>query len=314
MTVKIRMEAADVADLDAHEAALRTVLDIPESGSRDYRNRRSRRTAAAGDEDAEPGRRRYLESVGVRTTPAAAEASPAGRAPLAAAEDAKHRRDLAAEISVLTSADAALRAQPWAPLQPGDVVLSYLPADGHMSAYGSTYLAVDGETDTAGNAMLREVSVTALTFDDDDEDPTEKPEYLLRFDQDAGRWAMDMRVSGGEFVPWRDAPELTDASAVAGARVWAVQHLGELVDDPDRLSYLEWRPHQDGWTPVFVDAEPPAGKELTAFYDRGSSPAPVSWSSSAAARWCTAYRSGPRRPRSVPPPTGRGSDRGVHRA
>src|SRR5262249_50050553 len=32
--------AVDVAELDAHEAALRTVLDIPAAASRDYPNRR----------------------------------------------------------------------------------------------------------------------------------------------------------------------------------------------------------------------------------------------------------------------------------
>jgi hypothetical protein len=38
MSVRIRLEAADPAELDAHEAALRSVLTIPEPGSRDYRN------------------------------------------------------------------------------------------------------------------------------------------------------------------------------------------------------------------------------------------------------------------------------------
>lgn len=40
MPIRIRLEAVDVAELDAHEAALRSVLTIPEPGSRDYSNHR----------------------------------------------------------------------------------------------------------------------------------------------------------------------------------------------------------------------------------------------------------------------------------
>lgn len=74
--------------------------------------------------------------------------------PLAAAEDAKRRRDIAGEIGALMAGDADLRRQPWAPLRPGDVVLLYLQG----MAYGQTYLAVDDETDVDGHAMMREIS------------------------------------------------------------------------------------------------------------------------------------------------------------
>jgi hypothetical protein len=61
VAVRIRLEATDVAELDAHEAALRTVLDIPAVASRDYPNRRR------GGGEGEPGWRRYLDSTGTRT-------------------------------------------------------------------------------------------------------------------------------------------------------------------------------------------------------------------------------------------------------
>jgi hypothetical protein len=77
--------------------------------------------------------------------------------PLAAAEDAKRRRDIGGEIGALMSGDDALARQPWAPLRPGDVVLCYLPG---AVAYGQTFVAVDDETDIDGHAMMREVSRT----------------------------------------------------------------------------------------------------------------------------------------------------------
>lgn len=77
--------------------------------------------------------------------------------PLAAAEDAKHRRDIGGEIGALMAGDAELHRQPWVPLRPGDVVLCYLPGD---PAYGQTYLAVPDEADIDGHAMVREVSRT----------------------------------------------------------------------------------------------------------------------------------------------------------
>lgn len=51
--MKIRIEAADVAELERFEAALAAIADVG-SRSRDYRNRR------------DPGMRRYLEDVTLR--------------------------------------------------------------------------------------------------------------------------------------------------------------------------------------------------------------------------------------------------------
>lgn len=77
--------------------------------------------------------------------------------PLAAAEDAKRRRDIGGEIGALMSGADDLARQPWAPLRPGDVVLCYLPG---IPAYGQTFVAVEDEADIDGHAMMREVSCT----------------------------------------------------------------------------------------------------------------------------------------------------------
>jgi hypothetical protein len=84
--------------------------------------------------------------------------SPNGQhtSPLAAAEDAKSRRDLAGEIGALPAADAQLRAQTWHPLQPGDVVLTHTAfPDGFR--HGETYVAVDPAAGT--EATKRELYV-----------------------------------------------------------------------------------------------------------------------------------------------------------
>lgn len=68
--------------------------------------------------------------------------------PLSRATDAKHRRDLAAEVSILTDANADLESQPWLPLQPGDVVLVALP--GGPEFFGETYV---GRYDSFGTVL-----------------------------------------------------------------------------------------------------------------------------------------------------------------
>lgn len=84
--------------------------------------------------------------------------------PLARADDAKRRRDLAGELDALMQADQDLEAQPWHPLQPGDVVLCAFPPLGpDDEPYGETYVAMPGEdTDVAGNPMLQLVSASSL--------------------------------------------------------------------------------------------------------------------------------------------------------
>ena len=97
--------------------------------------------------------------------------------PLAAAEDAKRRRDIGGEIGALIAGGDALARQPWAPLRPGDVVLCHLPG---TPAYGQTFLAVPDETDVDGHAMMREVSRTG--FPDDLEEPDLAGFYELWFE------------------------------------------------------------------------------------------------------------------------------------
>lgn len=70
--------------------------------------------------------------------------------PLSRADDAKRRRDLADEISILRGTHADPESQPWYPLVAGDVVL--ISGEGGL---GETYLA---EPDDLGEMTLRRVS------------------------------------------------------------------------------------------------------------------------------------------------------------
>lgn len=247
MTVTIRLDGDTPAELDTYEAALRTVVDAPAT-KQDYANRRG------------PGARRFLKPTGVRTAAAAGDGEPEpGPSPRAVAEGFKRGRDLLGEISSLRAADADLERRPWFPLQPGDVVLMHLAADEHSPAYGETYLAVDDDTDIAGNAMLRQISRTpSLDVGEPD------PEYLLRYDSTAGRWELHSDLGDG-LQPWRSNPELTDPEALADAQMWAHQYI-QLVD-PDALGYLQWREHGDGLVPWFLPLGPPPGEQLTPFYE-----------------------------------------------
>ncbi len=260
MTVRIRLHADTGAELDEHETVLRRVLAVDEPASRDFRNRHRGR----GDNDGQDqrGLRRYLQSTGPRTDAAAAAGGPgdaAAMSPLAVAEGFKRGRDLAGEISTLRAADTDLERRPWFPLQAGDVVLMHLGADEFSPAFGETFVAVDDHTDIAGNAMLRQVSRTP-SLDAGEPDP----EYLLRYDTEAGCWALDAEFGEG-LQPWRSNPELTDADALADARIWAAQHI-QLVDDPDQLGYLQGREHDDGSVPWFLPLVAP-GEQLSSFYE-----------------------------------------------
>src|SRR5262245_41310549 len=67
--------------------------------------------------------------------------------PLAKAEEAKRRRDLAGELDALAAGQSSLEDAPWYPAKPGDVVhVRYDEVPGVMPAHGETYL-VDGEPD-----------------------------------------------------------------------------------------------------------------------------------------------------------------------
>jgi hypothetical protein len=92
--------------------------------------------------------RRYLD-IALPTAVAARVPSP-----LELATDAKHRRDLADEISILTNAGNDLEAQPWYPLVAGDVVLMTVGVDADL---GETYIA---EADEYEDVVLRRVSAT----------------------------------------------------------------------------------------------------------------------------------------------------------
>jgi len=246
--VRIRLEAAKPQDLDAHEAALRTVLDLAPAGA-DYPNRRG------------PGARRYLESVGVRTTAAAGPAD--APSPLAVAEDFKRGRDLFGEIGALRAADEDLERRPWFPLQPGDVVLLHLPADAHSPAFGQTFLAVGDDTDIAGNAMLREVSRTRSPRDE--ARAVERgPDYLLRYDSGDQRWVLDTRDLDDALRHWLDGPAELGRHQEAEAQTWAAGQIADIEGDRELTG---WQDSDGGQVPVFADDRPDVAEPLTPFYE-----------------------------------------------
>ncbi len=123
---------------DAALNVLKTGMDVS-SVSRPYPNRE------------DPGARVYVHARPRPQGPMPADA------PLVLAQDAKRRRDLGAELAILTGAQRDLESQPWLPLQAGDVVLMYLPdAAANGGPLGETYLAVD-DPDGFG-VGLRQVS------------------------------------------------------------------------------------------------------------------------------------------------------------
>jgi len=119
------------------------------------------------------GHRAHANIRLVDPTPRSAERP----SPRRAAEDAKARRDLGAELDILTTADSDLRAQPWFPIQPGDVVCwSIDMLDG--SRYGETLVAVDDPSwSTGAGAPLRKVSATADSAKPATEGQSSEPDY-----------------------------------------------------------------------------------------------------------------------------------------
>jgi hypothetical protein len=256
-TVRIRLESTDREALDAHVAALYVVLDVVGEVSRDY-----------PDRNGGGGVRRYAVSAGTRMSAATAAAvhgvhQPDGVAPLAAAEDAKRRRDIAGEVGALIAAGQDLKAQPWMPIQSGDVVLCYLPAGDGAPAYGVTYVAVDDpdELDEVG-ARLRPVSTTV--FAAAETEPV--PEFLL-VQEDSGGWRLDARLGSDDLELLRrpDRP----LGGLLAAQTWAAGVINDDQVDGDP-PLVGWAQHGDaGWVPLFDDAAATASNAavLESFYD-----------------------------------------------
>lgn len=76
------------------------------------------------------------------------------KSPLAEAEDAKRRRDLAGELDALTSGHDRLTSAPWYPARPGDLVHVHHGAIGQTVAFGETYLVAAGSNDGFLNMQL----------------------------------------------------------------------------------------------------------------------------------------------------------------
>ncbi|MER6834280.1 hypothetical protein ABT320_09810 [Streptomyces cellulosae] len=66
------------------------------------------------------------------------------QSPLAQAEDAKRRRDLAGELAALQQGHADLTTAPWYPSRPGDLVHVHYEAGGLSDAFGETYRIAAG--------------------------------------------------------------------------------------------------------------------------------------------------------------------------
>lgn len=63
--------------------------------------------------------------------------------PLAQAEAARRRRNLADEIGALTGAHDTLTSAPWYPVRPGDLVHVHYQQVGGLPAFGETYIVGD---------------------------------------------------------------------------------------------------------------------------------------------------------------------------
>lgn len=179
-------------DRDTALSLLRSVLTVSEI-SRPYPNRH------------DPGARVYLRATA--PTPCAPAASP-----LALAEDAKRARDLGREIGVLTVAGRDLEAQPWYPLQGGDVVLTYMPdsalAGGPLS---ETYLAVHDGIEVRLREVANSYSAQLDTAGSDSEDHADTdravPAGLVDVDQLEHADEVDGEQLGAEDDDQDDAPE-----------------------------------------------------------------------------------------------------------
>ncbi|MEV6125179.1 hypothetical protein AB0M23_32505 [Streptomyces sp. NPDC052077] len=88
------------------------------------------------------------------------------QSPLAQAEDAKRRRDLAGEFGALTAAGAALESAPWYPVRSGDLVhVHYEPVAG-LPGFGETYIVAAAGTPGEGPAGLLSMQFLAHTLPD----------------------------------------------------------------------------------------------------------------------------------------------------
>jgi hypothetical protein len=163
---------------------------------------------------------------------------PEERSPRAAAEDAKARRDLPGEIGALTGADRDLRAQPWFPIQPGDVVCwSIEMPDG--SRHGETLLAVDDPMwPTEGGAPLRSVSETPHDYgpvDEDEDEPYDPADDLFAYTSAPDiEYVDDVEDEDAEEPEPGDRPNYQDFYDVwfeAGPHRVAVIRHGQLVHD-----------------------------------------------------------------------------------
>ncbi|WNI16639.1 hypothetical protein [Actinacidiphila sp. ITFR-21] len=125
-----------------------------------------------------------VDGLALRLSTALTDPGAAAGSPLARAEDAKRRRDLAGEIGALMDGGAQLEAAPWYPARPGDIVHITYGAVGPYPAYGETYVieAADAEPflsmrllHHSPNLPVEILATTGCYAVDEDTDPLMEP-------------------------------------------------------------------------------------------------------------------------------------------
>lgn len=191
-------------------------------------------------------------------------------APLDVATAAKQRRDFAGELGALTAADRDLTRRPWFPLQPGDVVLAYLPPDGEVPAYGSTFVAVDEGRDPAGNPLLRQVSSDLGLLDTPDDGRPPLPEYVLVYNAPKATWELESPDddTSTDLAPWTSPDHHIAAGDVGAAQAWAVKEIATIEgEDRPVVGWQPWPKEDSADLAAVFEEEPPAGPVLDSFYD-----------------------------------------------
>jgi hypothetical protein len=215
-------------DIAAVLAALRQQLDIA-GGDKTYANR-----GGFGVRAYLEARPRALSPVTVRADrlDAAVATRPDGSptvSPLAAADQAKRRRDLDAEIGILTATDQHLKAQPWYPIQPGDVVCWSIDApDG--ARHGETLVAVDDPTyPTLTGAPLKKVSETPYEATSEDQQDGQCLDCDGQLDVGGGCPECDHEENDGPAPEQANYEDFYDIWFEAGPSTVAVIRHGQLV-------------------------------------------------------------------------------------
>ncbi|MFI2437436.1 hypothetical protein [Streptomyces sp. NPDC018693] len=146
--------------------------------------------------------------------------TPPALSPLAQAEDAKRRRDLAGELGALMQAGTALESAPWYPCRPGDLVHVHYEAVGDVPlipARGETYIVRD-----AGDGLMS----MQLLADGSPQD-TEPVDFFVVEAADCPIYDLWMEAGPHRLTIVRDGLVVHDGPG--GRRQGPVQQAGKLL-------------------------------------------------------------------------------------